>query len=157
MAGALLAARAGLALVHVPYRGGAPATTDLLSGKIQMLASPLVEVVAHVQAGRLRPLAVTTARRSPLLSDVPTVAETIPGFEVALWNGLLAPAGTPPPAIARFAAEAAAALRSAELRNKLAEQGSEPAPSTPEEFARFIRAEIPRWTEIVRLSGATAD
>ena len=157
LAGALLAARAGLALVHVPYRGGAPATTDLLSGKIQMLASPLVEVVAHVQAGRLRPLAVTTARRSPLLPDVPTVAETIPGFEVALWNGLLAPAGTPPPAIARFAAEAAAALRRAELRNKLAEQGSEPAPSTPEEFARFIRAEIPRWTEIVRLSGATAD
>ena len=157
LAGALLAARAGLALVHVPYRGGAPATTDLLSGKIQMLASPLVEVVAHVQAGRLRPLAVTTARRSPLLPDVPTVAETIPGFEVALWNGLLAPAGTPPPAIARFAAEAAAALRGAELRNKLAEQGSEPAPSTPEEFARFIRAEIPRWTEIVRLSGATAD
>jgi tripartite-type tricarboxylate transporter receptor subunit TctC len=157
LAGALLAARAGLALVHVPYRGGAPATTDLLSGKIQMLASPLVEVVAHVQAGRLRPLAVTTARRSPLLPDVPTVAETIPGFEVALWNGLLAPAGTPPPAIARLAAEAAAALRGAELRNKLAEQGSEPAPSTPEEFARFIRAEIPRWTEIVRLSGATAD
>jgi tripartite-type tricarboxylate transporter receptor subunit TctC len=157
LAGALLAARAGLALVHVPYRGGAPATTDLLSGKIQMLASPLVEVVAHVQAGRLRPLAVTTARRSPLLPEVPTVAETIPGFEVALWNGLLAPAGTPPRAIARFAAETAAALRGAELRNKLAEQGSEPAPSTPEEFARFIRAEIPRWTEIVRLSGATAD
>ena len=157
LAGALLAARAGLEMVHVPYRGGAPATTDLLSGKIQMLASPLVEVVAHVQAGRLRPLAVTTARRSPLLPDVPTVAETIPGFEVALWNGLLAPSGTPPAAVARLAAETAAALRSADLRNKLAEQGSEPAPSTPEEFARFIRAEIPRWTEVVRLSGASAD
>ena len=157
LAGALLAARAGLALVHVPYRGGAPATTDLLSNKIQMLASPLVEAVAHVQAGRLRPLAVTTARRSPLLPDVPTVAETVPGFEVALWNGLLTPAGTPAPAIARLAAETAAALRGEELRRKLAEQGSEPAPSTPEEFARFIRAEIPRWTEIVRLSGATAD
>ena len=107
--------------------------------------------------GRLRPLAVTTARRSPLLPDVPTVAETIPGFEVALWNGLLAPSGTPPAAVARLAAETAAALRSADLRNKLAEQGSEPAPSTPEEFARFIRAEIPRWTEVVRLSGASAD
>jgi tripartite-type tricarboxylate transporter receptor subunit TctC len=157
LAGALLAARAGLALVHVPYRGGAPAATDLLSGKIQMLASPVVEVIGHVQAGRLRPLAVTTARRSPLLPEVPTVAETVPGFEIALWNGLLAPSGTPAPAIARFAAEAAAALRSEELRRKLAEQGSEPAPSTPEEFARFIRAEIPRWTEIVRLSGASAD
>jgi tripartite-type tricarboxylate transporter receptor subunit TctC len=157
LAGALLAARAGLSLVHVPYRGGAPAATDLLSNKIEMLASPLVEVLANVQAGKLRPLAVTTARRSPLLPEVPTVGETIPGFEIALWNGLLAPAGTPPAAIARFAAEAAAALRGDDLRRKLAEQGSEPAPSTPEEFARFIRAEIPRWTEIVRLSGATAD
>jgi tripartite-type tricarboxylate transporter receptor subunit TctC len=157
LAGALLAARAGLALVHVPYRGGAPAATDLLSGKIQMLASPVVEVIGHVQAGRLRPLAVTTARRSPLLPEVPTVAETVPGFEIALWNGLLAPSGTPAPAIARLAAEAATVLRGEELRRKLAEQGSEPAPSTPEEFARFIRTEIPRWTEIVRLSGATAD
>ena len=157
LAGALLAARAGLSLVHVPYRGGAPAATDLLSNKIEMLASPLVEVIANVQAGKLRPLAVTTARRSPLLPEVPTVGETIPGFEIALWNGLLAPAGTPIAALARFAAEAATVLRSDELRRKLAEQGSEPAPSTPEEFARFIRAEIPRWTEIVRLSGATAD
>ena len=157
LAAALLAARAGIDLVHVPYRGGAPAANDLLSGKIQMLASPMVEVIAQVQAGKLRPLAVTTARRSPLLPEVPTVAETIPGFEIPLWNGLLVPAGTPPAAIARLAAETGAALRGEELRRRLAEQGSEPAPGTPEEFARFIRAEIPKWTEIVRISGATAD
>jgi tripartite-type tricarboxylate transporter receptor subunit TctC len=157
LAGALLAARAGIELVHVPYRGGAPAATDLLSGKIQMSASPLVEVVAHVQAGRLRPLAVTTANRSALLPEVPTVAETIPGFEVALWNGLLAPAGTPRAAVQRIAAEAAASLRSPEMRQKLAEQGSEPVGSAPEAFAAFIRAEIPKWTEIVRVCGATIE
>lgn len=158
LAAALLAARAGLELVHVPYRGGAPAATDLLSGKIQMAASPLVEVIAHVQAGRLRPLAVTTAGRSALLPEVPTVAETIPGFEVALWNGLLAPAGTPPAAIARLAAETGAALRSPEMRRRLvAEQGSEPVGSTPDEFAAFIRAEIPKWTEIVRICGASIE
>ncbi len=91
LAGALLGARAGVELVHVAYRGGAPAATDLLSGKIDMIASPLNEVAAHVQAGRLRALAVTTARRTALLPEVPTVAETLPGFEVALWNGLVAP------------------------------------------------------------------
>jgi tripartite-type tricarboxylate transporter receptor subunit TctC len=157
LAAALLAARAGIELVHVPYRGGAPAATDLLSGKIQMTASPLVEVVAQVQAGRLRPLAVTTAARSALLPEVPTVAETIPGFEVALWNGLLAPAGTPPAAIGKIAAETAAALRSPEMRRKLAEQGSEPVGSAPEAFAAFIRAEIPKWTEIVRICGASIE
>ncbi|TDG32857.1 Bug family tripartite tricarboxylate transporter substrate binding protein [Paracraurococcus ruber] len=157
MASASFAARAGLEMVHVPYRGGAPAATDLIAGKIQMIASPMVEVVGAVQAGQLRALAVTTARRSPLLPEVPTVAETLPGFEIPLWNGILAPAATPPAAVARLSAEIGAALRTEELRRRLLEQGSEPAPSTPEQFADFIRAEIPRWAEIVRLSGATAD
>lgn len=157
IAASLFAARAGLELAQVAYRGGAPAVTDLLAGRIQLIFSPLVEVFAHVQAGRLRPLAVTTLRRSALLPDVPTMAETIPGFEVALWNSLVAPAGTPPAAIARYAEEAAAALRTPELRARLAEQGSEPVGSTPEQFAAFIRTEIPKWTEMVRLSGATAE
>jgi tripartite-type tricarboxylate transporter receptor subunit TctC len=158
LAAALFAARAGLEMVHVPYRGGAPAATDLVAGKIQMIASPMVEVLALVQAGRVRPIAVTTARRSALMPEVPTVAETIPGFEIALWNGILAPAGTPPPALARLSAELRAALRGDPLRGRLAEQGSEAAPSaSPEEFAAFIQAEIPRWAEIVRISGATAD
>jgi tripartite-type tricarboxylate transporter receptor subunit TctC len=157
LAAASFAARAGITLVHVPYRGGAPAATDLIAGKIQMIASPMVEVIGAVRAGELRPLAVTTARRSPLLPEVPALAETLPGFEIPLWNGILAPAGTPPAAVARLSAETNAALRSEALRARLAEQGSEPAPSTPEQFAAFIRAEIPRWAEIVRLSGATAD
>jgi tripartite-type tricarboxylate transporter receptor subunit TctC len=157
LAAALFAARAGVEMVHVPYRGGAPAATDLIAGKIQMLASPLVEVIGAVRAGQLRPLAVTTAKRSPLLPEVPTVGETLPGFEIPLWNGILAPAGTPPAAIARLSAEIQAALRGEELRRRLLEQGSEPMPSSPEEFADYLRAEIPRWAEIVRISGATAD
>ena len=95
LASALFAAKAGIELVHIPYRGGAPAATDLMAGKIQMLASPLVEVIGAVQAGQLRPLAVTTPRRSALLPEVPTVGETIPGFAIPLWNGIVAPAGTP--------------------------------------------------------------
>ena len=157
LASALFAARAGIELVHIPYRGGAPAATDLMAGKIQMLASPLVEVIGAVQAGQLRPLAVTTPRRAALLPDVPTVGETIPGFAIPLWNGIVAPAGTPIAAVNRIAVEIGAALRSEALMKRLAEQGSEPAPSSPEDFATFIRAEIPRWAEIVRLSGATAD
>ena len=157
LAAALFAAKAGIELVHVPYRGGAPAATDLMAGKIQMIASPLVEVIGAVQAGQLRPLAVTTPRRSALLPDVPTVGETIPGFAIPLWNGIVAPAGTPTAAINRISAEIGAALRSEALMRRLAEQGSEPAPSSPEDFATFIRAEIPRWAEIVRISGATAD
>src|SRR4051794_16556258 len=157
LAAALFAAKAGLELVHIPYRGGAPAATDLIAGKIQMIASPMVEVLGAVQAGTLRPLAVTTARRSAAMPEVPTVAETLPGFEVTLWNGIVAPAATPPPAIARLSAELNTVLRDPALVRKLAEQGSEAAPSTPEAFADFIRTELPRWAEIVRISGASAD
>jgi len=157
LAAALFAARAGVEMVHVPYRGGAPAATDLMAGKIQMIASPLVEVIGAVEAGQLRPLAVTTPRRSPRLPEVPTVGETLPGFEIPLWNGILAPAGTPPAAITRLSAAIGDALRSEGLGRRLAEQGSEPAPLSPEDFASFIRAELPRWAEIVTLSGATAD
>ncbi len=157
MAGALFAQRAGLSMIHVPYRGGAPANTDLVSGKIDFIMSPLVEVLPQIRAGTLKPLAVTTLRRSPLFPDVPTIAETMPGFEVALWSGLMAPAGTPMAAVQRLAMETAAALRTPALRDKLAEQGSEPVGSNPEDFASFIQTDIPKWTEIVRLSGATAD
>lgn len=157
LSAAMIATKAGIEVTHVAYRGGAPAVTDLIGGKIQAMAAPLVEVVAHVRGGRLRALAVTTARRSSLLPEVPTVAETIPGFEVALWNGIFAPAGTPPAAVARIAGEIAAVLRTEEMRGKLAEQGSEPVGSTPEAFAAFVAAEIPKWAELVRISGATVE
>ena len=157
LSAAMIASRAGIEVTHVAYRGGAPAVTDLLGGKIQAMAAPLVEVVAHVQANRLRAIGVTTARRSSLLPEVPTIAETIPGFEVALWNGILAPAGTPAAAVLRISAAIAAAMRTDEMRAKLAQQGSEPVGSNPDQFAAFIAAEIPKWAELVRISGATVE
>jgi tripartite-type tricarboxylate transporter receptor subunit TctC len=157
LSAAMIASRAGIEVTHVAYRGGAPAVTDLLGGKIQAMAAPLVEVIGHVQAGRLRAVAITTARRSALLPEVPTVAETIPGFEVALWNGIFAPAGTPAAAVLRMSAAIAQAMRTDDMRAKLAQQGSEPVGSTPEQFAAFIATEIPKWAELVRISGATVE
>jgi tripartite-type tricarboxylate transporter receptor subunit TctC len=157
MAGSLFAHAAQVGFTHIPYRGGAPAVTDLVAGKIDFIMSPLIEVLAQVQAGRLRAIAVTTLRRTPALPQIPTIAETLPGFEIALWNGLMAPTATPPAAVTRIAAEVAAALRAPALRAQLLDQGCEPVGSSPEDFARFIHTEIPRWTEIVRISGASAD
>jgi tripartite-type tricarboxylate transporter receptor subunit TctC len=149
--------RAGIRMEHVSYRGGAPAATDLVSGKIQMIASPMVEVLSFVEAGQLRPLAVSTARRSPRLPDVPAIAETLQGFEVALWNGIIGPAGLPAPVAARLGADIAAAVRGEEVSRRFAEQGTVPVGSTPAEFARFIEAEIPKWGELVRIAGVTPD
>jgi len=157
LASAMLAARAGLELVHVPYRGGAPAATDLVAGKIQMIASPIIEVIGHVRAEKLRPLAVTTAERVPLLPDIPAIAETLPGFEVVLFNGLVAPAGTPEAAIARLSAEANAVLGTAALQAKFAELGSVPKPLTAEGYAAYLREKAPQFAEIVRVSGARLD
>ncbi|MFH5923114.1 Bug family tripartite tricarboxylate transporter substrate binding protein [Roseomonas xinghualingensis] len=154
LASALFAARAEMRMTHVPYRGGALAVTDLLGGKLDLLFSPLVEVLEHVRAGRMTALAITTKERSPLLPDVPPLGEILPGYEVRLWNGLLAPAATPKPVIERIAHETNEVLRTPQMREKLAQQGSTPAGGTPEEFAGFIRAELPKWAELVRISGA---
>ncbi|MDR0810495.1 MAG: tripartite tricarboxylate transporter substrate binding protein [Gemmobacter sp.] len=157
LAVALFASRTGIEVQHAPYRGGALAVADLLGNKIQFMATPLVEVIEHVRAGRLRALAVTTARRSALLPEVPTVAETVPDYEVALWNGFFAPAGTPAEAVHRIAREVQAALRTPETRERLAQQGCDPVGSDPGQFTSFIASEIPKWAEIVRISGAIAE
>ena len=157
LAAAVFAYRAGIDMVHVPYRGGAPVAADLISGKLQVSFSPLVEVLQQVRAGKLRALGVTTARRSALLPDIPAISEVIPGYEVALWNGIVGPAGLPAPVVARLGAEMVSIVGSPEMRAKLAEQGSEPVGSTPQDFAAFVAAEQPKWAELVRLSGATVD
>jgi tripartite-type tricarboxylate transporter receptor subunit TctC len=157
LAAALFAQRAGIDLVHVPYRGGAPVAADLVSGKIQLSFSPLIEVLQQVRAGKLRALGVTTARRSALLPDIPTISEVLPGYEVALWNGIVGPAGLPAPVVARLASELVAIIGSPEMRARLAEQGSDPVGSTPQEFTAFVAAEQPKWAELVRISGATVD
>jgi tripartite-type tricarboxylate transporter receptor subunit TctC len=157
LAAAVFAQRAGLDMVHVPYRGGAPVAADLVSGKLQLSFSPLIEVLQQVRAGKLRALGVTTARRSALLPDIPAIAEVLPGYEVALWNGIVGPAGLPAPVLARLASELVAIIGSQEMRTRLAEQGSDPVGSTPQEFAAFVAAEQPKWAELVRISGATVD
>ena len=146
---------AGVQMSHISYRGGAPAVNDLLGGQVQVIFAPLVEVLQQVRADKLRALGITTAKRSPLLSDVPTIAETLPGYEVRLWNGLFAPAKTPPEIIDRINRAAIDALRSSDVKAKLAEQGSEPVGNTPAEFAAFVREDIRRWAPVVKQSGAT--
>jgi len=157
LAAAVFAHRAGIDMVHVPYRGGAPVAADLVSGKIQVSFSPLVEVLQQVRAGKLRALGVTTARRSAVLPEVPAISEVIPGYEVALWNGIMGPAGLPAPVVTRLASEITAIVGSPEMRSRLGEQGSDPVGSTPQEFAAFVAAEQPKWAELVRISGATVD
>jgi len=157
LAAAVFAQRAGIDMVHVPYRGGAPVAADLVSGKLQLSFSPLIEVLQQVRAGKLRALGVTTARRSAQLPDIPAIGEVLPGYEVALWNGIVGPAGLPAPVVARLGSEIVAIVGSPEMRSRLAEQGSEPVGSTPQDFAAFIAAEQPKWAELVRISGAIVD
>ena len=145
---------AGIRMAHAPYRGGAPAVTDLLSGNIQVLFAPLVEVLQHVQDGKLKALGITTAKRSPLLPSAPAIGEHLPGYEIALWNGLLGPAKLPREIVERVNRETVAALRSEELKAKLAQQGSEPAGTSPEAFRAFIEAELAKWKKLVEISGA---
>ncbi len=155
ISGELFNSLAGVRMIHVPYRGGAPAVNDLLGGQLQVIFAPLVEVLQQVRANNVRALGITTAKRSPLLPDVPSIAETLPGYEIRLWNGLLAPAKTPPDIIERINRAAVDALRSADVKTKLAEQGSEPVGDTPAEFKAFIESELVKWRRLVEISGAT--
>src|SRR6195952_1452890 len=155
LAGELFNSLAGVRMIHVAYRGGAPAVNDLLGGQVQVIFAPLVEVLQQVRADKLKALGITTARRSPLLPDVPTIAESLPGYEVTLWNGLLTPAKTPPEIIERINRAAIDALRSDALKVKLAEQGSEPIGDTPAAFKAFIGTELVKWRRLVEISGAT--
>ena len=155
LSGELFNSLAGVRMTHVAYRGGAPAVTDLLGGQVQVIFAPLVEVIQQVRAEKLKALGITTAKRSPLLPDVPTILESLPGYEVALWNGLLAQAKTPPDIIDRINRATIEALRSPEVKAKLAEQGSEPVGNTPAEFKAFIESELVKWRRLVEISGAT--
>jgi tripartite-type tricarboxylate transporter receptor subunit TctC len=155
LSGELFNSLAGVRMTHVAYRGGAPAVSDLLGGQVQVIFAPLVEVIQQVRAEKLKALGITTAKRSPLLPEVPTILESLPGYEVALWNGLLAPAKTPPEIIDRVNRATIEALRSPEVKAKLAEQGSEPVGNTPAEFKAFIESELAKWRRLVEISGAT--
>lgn len=157
LSGALFSKMAGIHMTHVPYKGGAPANADLLAGQIQAVFSPMVEVLPFIDSGKLRPLAVTTAERSPRLPDVPAVAESLPGYEVVLWNGVWAPAGTPQPIIQRMNQAINEVLSDPDVKKVFREQGSTPAGNTPDEFKQLISAEIKKWGDLVKLSGARVE
>jgi len=157
LSGELFKQMAGVDIQHVAYKGSAPAVNDLLGNHIAIMFDNMPSAIGHVKAGKLRPLAVTTAQRSPALPDVPTIAEAgVPGYEATSWFGLLAPAKTPAPVVARLNASILKALADPDVKKKLLEQGAEPAGETPAQFAAFIASETVKWGKIVKQSGATA-
>jgi tripartite-type tricarboxylate transporter receptor subunit TctC len=146
---------AKIELLHVPYKGTAPALIDLIAGQTSAVFTGIPGILPHVKAGRLRVIGVSTAKRVDSLPDVPTVAESgLPGFDVTQWWGVLAPAGTPLPIVTKLNETLGTALRSGDLRTRLAATGAEPTPSTPDEFHAFIKSEIARWAPVIRASGA---
>ncbi len=158
LAGELLKVDTGIDMIHVPFKGGAPATQALLAGDTQLMFDNLANATPHVKAGKLRALAVTTAERSRLAPDLPTMAEAgVPGFDIATWFGLLAPAGTPRDIVAKWNAEVTRILNAPEMRERLMAQGAEPAPTTPDQFAQFIGSELVKYGRIVKASGAKVD
>ena len=154
----LLKSEAGIALVHVPYRGFPQATTDMLAGTIDAMFAIVPAVLPHVRSGKVQGLAVTGLKRSQIAPEVPSVAELgLPGLESLAWNGLLAPAGTPAAVLARLSAETVKGMQRAETKEALARLGFDVVASSPEEFARWIHAESDKWARVIRASGATAD
>jgi tripartite-type tricarboxylate transporter receptor subunit TctC len=148
---------AGVDILHVPYKGSGPAVTDLLAGQVQLMFGPAVNTLPLAQAGKLKALAVTSAKRSALAPDLPTVAESgLPGFEVVGWYGLAVPAATPGAAIARLNGAANKALKSANLIDELRVQGYEPMGGTPEEATAWIKSEVARWSAVIREAGIEA-
>lgn len=150
LAGELFKLMGGVNIVHVPYKGGSPALTAILSGEMSLTYENSLIIVPHIKSGKVRALGVTSAKRSKLLPEVPSIAETLPGYGASGWYGLLAPAGTPKDVLARLNTEAVRALRAPEVAEKLSSQGAEPAPGSPEEFTAFIRGEIDKWAKVVK-------
>jgi tripartite-type tricarboxylate transporter receptor subunit TctC len=158
LAGELFKKMADVDMIHVPYKGNAPAVTDLVGGQVQVMFDNIPVSLQQVRAGKLRALAVTGPARSPVLPQLPTVAEAaLPGYNITSWFGLYAPSGTSPQIIERLNREANKALASEPIRRRLTDQGIEPAGGTPGQFAEFMRTELVKWGKIVRESGARVE
>jgi len=158
LAGALFAQQTAIRITHIPYKGGTPGMTDLIAGHVQMLFSTILQANPQIRSGRLRALAVTSARRSAALPVVPTMQEAgVANYDVAGWYGMIAPAKTPTTVIAKLQTEISAVLRLPELRERLAADGSEAVGSSAEQLSTHLRAEVARWERLIRESGIRAD
>jgi len=158
LSGELFKSLAKVDMVHVPYKGSAPAVTDLLGNQIGIMFDNMPSAIQHVRSGKLVPIAVTTAKRSPELPNVPTIAEAgVPGYEATSWFGMFAPAGTPAPVLAKLNTALVKVLNQAEVKKKINEQGAETTSETPEQFAAFIKTESVKWGKVVQESGASLD
>ena len=158
LAGELFNAQAGVKMTHVPYKGAAPAMQDLLGGRIDLMFDNLASSLAQVKAGKVRALAVTTARRSSLAPELPTIAESgLPDFDISTWFGVFAPAGVPREVVDRLHAEFTRALAAPDVREKMLALGAEPVGTRPEEFAAYIRREADKYARVIKASGAKAD
>jgi len=149
LAGELLKYMAGIDIIHVPYKGSAPGLTAMLSGEVDITFENSLLVMPHIASAKVRPLGVTGTQRSKLLPTLPTIAETLPGYNASGWYGFVAPAATPKDVVAKLSAEMVRILRQPDVVTRLAGQGAEPVASTPDEFAAFIRAEIDKWSKLV--------
>jgi tripartite-type tricarboxylate transporter receptor subunit TctC len=157
VAGELIKLMAGVDLVHVPYRGPAPAFTDLLGGQVQAFIITVPAAIGFVRAGKLRALAVTSATRADVLPDVPAIAETLPGFDATAWDGSCAPRGTPSAIIDKLNSTINAGLADPQLKARIKDLGGETMPMTPEQFGKFLADETDKWQKVVKFSGAKAD
>ena len=162
LAGELFKSLAKVSMVHIPYAGAAPAQLGLLAGQTDLMFDNLASASQNIRAGKLKALAVTTARRAEMLPELPTVAEAgrdygLAGFDINTWFGVLAPAATPAPVVEKLNAEIRRALQSADVRERMARLGAEPSPTTPEQFGALIQAELKKYAAVVRASGARVD
>jgi tripartite-type tricarboxylate transporter receptor subunit TctC len=158
MAGELFKAMAGVQIVHVPYKGSSGARTDILGGQVQMMFDAITTMAPNVRAGKLKGFGTTGKARSPVLPDVPTVSEAgVPGYEAVIWLGIMAPIATPKPIVERLNAEIRKVVNSAEVRDAWAKQGAAPLSMSTDEFGQYLREDIAKWANIVKISGAKVD
>ena len=157
VAGALFEKQIGGQMVHIPYKGGAPANADLIAGRLQAVFGPIVELLPFVKAGSVRVLGVTSGKSSPVFPDAPPISADVPGYEIGTWHGMFAPKGTPPAIVSGMNKAVVSVLSDPAVRTRLLELGLEPVGSSPAEFSGFFQSEIKRWKELVQISGATPE
>jgi tripartite-type tricarboxylate transporter receptor subunit TctC len=157
LSGELLKAMTGINIVHVPYRGAAPALTDVLAGQVPVLIDNLPSSIPHIRDGGLRALGVTSAKRAPALADVPAIAETVPGYEANVWYGIAAPKGTPPDIEVTLNSAVNAALADPKVQTRMTELGGDPMPLTTSEFGKLVADETEKWGKVIREAGIKAE